>query len=358
VRHSHQRNACTGGSPALPDPLVQEIAETASMDRQSLATSHELAPAPLANEPADVDELAQIDEQLRIAARESESTSTETEPPTSPDPAVLMLMARVQLPTLRALSTASLQPLRAVIRTISHEGDAQLLAACHVLLGSALKLRADRIRGPRRARLLIEGTRAFDVAYSVYAALRVPATIQGLSVAQAHYRQADDNGSGRHRPQGYCVAERDGTSLIARAVTGAGQDNTHLLERAVMCLRLARAGADIKSGTWVSTTNNLACALTLLGNRIPARTGSAMLEEAARVLHEVLAAHADGHLREDRGHTLVNLAEALLSMAERETPGMRVAQAERAFMASSSALRSVVPRQLAWLVAVERRELE
>ncbi len=342
----------------MPDPLVQEIADPARIDPQPLTTAHEVRAARGASAPMDVDELAQIDEQLRIAARESESSSAEGEPPAPPDPAVLMLMARVQLPTLRALSTASLHPLRAVIRTISHEEDPQLWAACHVLLGCALRLRADRTRGPVRAKLLIEGTRAFDVAYSVYATLKVPATIQGLSVAQAHYRQATDNGSGRHRPQGYCVAERDGTSLIARAVSGAARDNTHLLERAVTCLRMARAGADITSWTWVSTTNNLACALTLLGNRIPARAGSAMLEEAARVLHEVLAAHAAGRLREDRGHTLVNLAEALLSMAERETPGMRVAQAERAFMASSAALRSVIPRQLAWLVSVERRELE
>lgn len=342
----------------MPDPLVQEIADPVRVDAQALPTANDLPYAAVESAHVDVDELAQIDEQLRIAASESESSSAGNGPPAPPDAAVLMLMARVQLPTLRALSTASLQPLRAVIRTISYEDDPQLWAACHVLLGCALRLRADRTRGPMRAKLLIEGTRAFDVAYSVYATLKMSATIQGLSVAQAHYRQATENGSGRHRPQGYCVAERDGTSLIARAVTGPGRDNTHLLERAVRCLRMARADADITSWTWVSTTNNLACALTLLGKRIPARAGSAMLEEAARVLHEVLAAHAAGHLREDRGHTLVNLAEALLSMAERETLGMRVEQAERAFMASSSALRSVIPRQLAWLVSAERRELE
>jgi CHASE3 domain sensor protein len=83
-----------------------------------------------------------------------------------------------------------------------------------------------------------------------------------------------------------------------------------------------------------------------------------MLEEAARVLHEALRAHAAGHQRQDRGSTLVNLAEALLSMAEREVPAQRIRQIEHAFMASSAALRTVVPADMAWLVNLERRSIE
>lgn len=359
LRRTHQRPACLGGSAARPDPLVLEIAERANAAQADPPPPREALVTLLAQETPEPDAVLQIDEQLLIeagslgAAPGANDNPDEMEAP--PDAWLRELMASVQLPTLRALSTASLEPLRAAIRMTSEEEEARIWAAYHVLLGRALKLRADRTRGSARARLLIEATRAFDVAYSVYATLKKPAMADG-QFAQTNVLEG--GGFSRHRPFGSCMGERDGTTLITRVVAGPVGENTHLLERAVTSLRLARASADIKSWTWVSSTNNLACALTLLGNRIPARAGTAMLEEAARVLHEALRAHADGHQREDRGSTLVNLAEALLSMAEREMPGQRVQQVEGAFMASSAALRMVVPKDLLWLVSLKRRELE
>jgi hypothetical protein len=359
LRRAHQRHTCFGGSAARPDPLVLEIAEPAGVAPAAPRPPRESS-TPLTSEPAESDELAQLDEQLLIHASDSYAQSSEhnrfDHRQAPANTSLLELMNRVALPTLRALSTASLEPLRAAMRKTTEEQDSQLWAAYHVLLGGALKLRSDRTRGSVRATLLIGATRAFDVAYSVYATPKTPPAARDFRLAQSNPQVSSD--LARHRPLGRCVGERDGTSLIARVISGPVGENTHLLERAVTCLRLARAGADIKSWTWVSSTNNLACALTLLGNRIPARAGAAMLEEAARVLHEALRAHADGHQREDRGSTLVNLAEALLSMAERETPAVRVKQVERAFMASSAALRSVVPPELAWLVTPERREIE
>jgi hypothetical protein len=54
----------------------------------------------------------------------------------------------------------------------------------------------------------------------------------------------------------------------------------------------------------------------------------------------------------------MNLAETLLLMAERETPHMRLKKIERAYTASSMALLTVLPVELAWLVRLEHRDLE
>jgi len=352
LRRAHQRMVCSGGSAMRPDPLVLEIAETLPV-----VQAFPIPPrAALSAESADADTPVQIDEQLLLDSGEAAAVAKRTEADeaaASTDPWLRDLMARVQLPTLLALSTASLDPLRVAIRRVSEEGDRPLWAACHVLLGGALRLRSYRTRGSARAKLLIEATRAFDSAYSVYAPLKAAVTARIAELASSFTQQGDG-----HRPGEPCIGGKDGTSLIARAVAGPAGENTHLLERAVTSLRLARAAADIKSWTWVSSTNNLACALTLLGNRVPARAGTQMLEEAARVLHEALRAHAAGHQHQDRGATLVNLAEALLSMAEREMPSQRIKQVEHAFMASSAALRTVVPTEMAWLVTLERRSVE
>lgn len=354
MRRAHQKIACSGGSALRPDPLVLEIAETLPV-----AQGFPIPPrSALSIESADADTPVHVDEQLllesgRVAAVPNRADADEAT--SSASPWLRELMARVQLPTLLALSTASLDPLRIALRRVSEEDDPQLWAAYHVLLGGALRLRADRARGSARAKLLIEATRAFDTAYAVYAPLKSGGTARFAELASSFAQQG--TGDARHRPLEPCIGDKDGTSLIARVVAGPAGENTHLLERAITSLRLARAAADIKSWTWVSSTNNLACALTLLGNRVPARAGTQMLEEATRVLHEALRAHAAGHQREDRGATLVNLAEALLSMAEREMPSQRIKQVEHAFMASSAALRTVVPAEMAWLVNQERRSV-
>lgn len=359
MKRAHRRQTCAGGSAARPDPLVIEIAEPATASGTSAAPPREAFITFMNPESAEGD-VAVIDEHLLVATRTAVPAPgvQEVQRAAPPDDTwVRRLMGSVQLPTLRALGTASLEPLRVAIRNVTEEQNPRLWAAYHALLGTALKFRSDRARGSIRAKLLIEATRAFDVAYGVYATLHKLTNLRDYSVLHPAAVPSLSDG-GCHRPFGPCVGERDGTSLIARVITGPAGENTHLLERAIACLRLVRACADVESWTWVSSTNNLACALTLLGNRNPARAGSAMLEEAARVLNEVLRAHAAGHQHDDRGSTLVNLAEALLSMAEREMPAQRVRQVECAFMASSAALGTVAPQEMLWLITFERRALE
>ena len=365
TRRSHRRASCFGGSQAMSDPMVIEIAGSSQhLPSVSVPIQGALASASVdilpAESPAELDELAQLDEQLQIAAGDSGTPPSAGHRAEAADlrfkAFTLDLLKSVRLPTLRALGTASLEPLRAAIAAITEERDAERCAACHIILGGALRLRSERKQGYQRAQLLIEATRAFDTAYGIYATLRHAAAGE-VDLREVGMADAITRGVGC-RPAAPCIRERDGTTLVARAVAGPAGTNSHLLERAVAYLRLTRAGAEMQSWAWVSSTNNLACALTLLGNRTPAAAGSAMLTEAAQVLREALNAHAAGYRREERGSTLINLAEALLSMAERETPDLRTRKIERAFTASSVALLSVVPPALAWLVRAARRELE
>jgi hypothetical protein len=306
-----------------------------------------------ADDTTDSDDLAVLDEQLQAATLSAVAGMERMDPRI--DGAALSTLRSVRLPTMHALRSASLRSLRAAIARTPDGDDPQQWAAYHLILGASLRLRASRKRGHQRAIILIEATRAFDAAYSVYAALRTVASGDQLLPLQAGRDTILDELSTSHRrggsrPFGACVGERDGTLLVARAIVGPLGTGSRLLERAVACLRIARAGAELKSLSWVSNTNNLACALTLLGNRTPAPSGSAMLREATHVLGEVLMACEDSRWRADRASTLINLAEALLSLAERETPDMRVKKIERALAASSVALLTVAPPEWAPLL--------
>jgi hypothetical protein len=264
---------------------------------------------------------------------------------------------------VRALRTASLRTLRAAIARSTEDDNPQRWAACHLILGTALRLRAHRTPGHRRAHIYIAAARAFDVAFSVYAMLRAgmldppDAAPEPTAHHEATRLDADRCGPA-YRPPGTCVSERDGTTLVAQVIAGPFGDNRHLLERAIMYLRLTRSSADVRSWAWVSSTNNLACALTLLGSRTPATSGAAMLREAAHVLHEALQVQAAGARREERASTLINLAETLLSIAQRETPHVRLRRMERALTASVAALLAVVPSEWAWLLRLERVDLD
>jgi hypothetical protein len=351
-RHA-PRNPCFGGSSFPADPLIAEIASGHS--------APSLAKAPPADDSRDSDDLETLDRHLLAALALDDEQSVERGD-SELSASMLHLLRAVRLPTVRALRTASLRTLRAVIARTAEQDDPQRWAACHLILGTALRLRAYRTQGHRRARFFMAAARAFDVAFSVYAMLRAgmldpqdPAT---GSTTQREPDRVDTSRCGpAYRPLGACVSERDGATLVARVIAGPLGANRHLLERAIVYLRLTRASADIKSWAWISSTNNLACALTLLGTRTPAPSGSAMLREAARVLEEALQVQAAGCRREERASTLINLAETLLSIAERETPPVRLRRMERALTASGAALLAVAPAEWAWLLRLEHLEL-
>jgi hypothetical protein len=352
-RHA-PRNPCFGGSSHPADPLIAEIA--------SGPNAPSLLEFPPADDPRESDDLEALDQHLLTALETDDRRSAEGADGGELRTSTLHLLRAVRLPTMRALRTASLRTLRAVIARTTEEENPQRWAACHLILGTALRLRAYRTHGHRRAHLFIGAARAFDVAFGVYAMLRAgmldPPNAAPEPSAPGDASRCDANRCGpAYRPLGACVNERDGTRLVAQVIAGPFGENRHLLERAIAYLRLTRSSADTKSWAWVASTNNLACALTLLGSRTPAPSGAAMLREAAHVLHEALQVQARGCRREERASTLINLAETLLSIAERETPHVRLRRMERALTASVAALLAVAPPEWEWLLRWERTDL-
>lgn len=375
MSRGHQRKACLGGSAVTADPLVTELASNAE-HVHSASLLYESSEPQLVAEVLEGAELVDLDEVALIQACEQGDQSAERTGVLQADvneftPAhvtILELMRSVELPTVRALRTGNLQSLDAAIRLVSQEDAAELWAALHVMKGVALRLRASGKSHHQQAKALTEASRSFDQAFSVYATLRANAldAIAAASMPPVEERAVpaeDIAGPPPHqratsRPSEPCANERDGSALVARAVAGPVVGNSRLLERAITCLRVARAAADPRTWVWITTTNNLACALTLLGNRYSSGAGLALLREAVRVLHEALRAHAAGIHREDRALTLVNLSETLVCIAERETPDMRVKKVQRACAASAAALRTVLPLELAWLVRLDHRDVE
>jgi hypothetical protein len=341
-RHA-PRHPCFGGSPLPADPLVAEITSGPSL---ASATTIPFEP-PVADDGREIDDLDGFDQELLAALQSNEGQREDA----ALDPAVLDVLRAVRLPTVQALRTGNLRSLRAAIVRRTDQEDPRRWAAYHLILGTALRLRAYRTLGHRRAQLLISAARAFDVAFTIYAMLRGE-MLEPPEMAMPFTGQCGP----AYRPLGTCVSERDGTTLVARVIAGPFGANRHLLERAIVYLRMTRSSAANRSWAWMSSTNNLACALNLLGSRTPSPAGSAMLREAAQVLHEALQAHAAGHRREERASTLINLADTLLSIAERETPLVRLRKIERALMATVAALLAVAPPEWVWLLRMERAE--
>jgi hypothetical protein len=340
VSRGHYRSACFGGS-LSPDPLVTAVAE--SSDSLPSLVRGAFPTAPVAEALDDVGELTLLDEQLEIVAAR---THDDVDLQDLPEPS-RAIMRSLGFTTPHMLQSGSLRRLRSVLARSPVDHESERWATYHLILGCALRLRSQRMPLYRRTTALIEAVRAFDVAYYVYAT-------NGRPLPPPQSIHLVKTGASRHRHREACAAESDGAALIARVISSPAANNTQLLSRAAMWLRVARATADPSSWEWLANSNNLACALTLLGSRTPTPAGTGMLREATHVLAEALRAHASAHRSEDRDATLINLAETLLSLAERETPNMRLLRAERALTASSIALLSVVPPEYRWFVRLQR----
>lgn len=324
---------CLGGS-ALLDPVVVECME--GQGHRSPATA---AAAPLVPMASGSD--ANANEPTSPQLAEPSATAVAPGRPTAE-----RLMRDVRLSSIAHLVRGSLRPLRAAIARTSEHEHPESWAAYHVILGCALRLRARHMRGSRRVRALSEAIYAFDMAFTVYASLHD---------AQTNVASPAHSGRARRAP---CAGRPDGAALIARAISGRHGSNTALLERAVRLLRDARAvTADARSSDWISSTNNLACALTLLASRAQHTAACRLLEEAVDALHEVLRSPAAVHLTDERRCTFANLTEALLSMAARGTPFERMRHLESALQAAAQALTAVVPSAYTWLVQLEQLNL-
>src|SRR5688500_14892053 len=77
---------------------------------------------------------------------------------------VASFLKRVQMLTVQHLLNASLEPTRAAIRETSPERDPQQWVALHMILGTALRLRAPQMPSHERTQACVEAMRAFESA--------------------------------------------------------------------------------------------------------------------------------------------------------------------------------------------------
>lgn len=257
-------------------------------------------------------------------------------------------MGAVLMPGVQHLLNGNLDALREAIQKASAEEEPTRWVVSHIILGSALRLRASRAADDVRARMYSEALRAFDAALAV--------------CCQRPWVQPSVAHTGNGALAGSAQAVFTGPDGVQLAIDGASvpvTDGNDLLERAVRVFRdtCAKASRRTALTTWFIGMSNLGCALTLLGRRTAGVQGVTILEEAVDVLHEALRAPSLEKQAAERAHTQANLAEALQALAERGMPSESVRYLEDAAHWEAAALSYFAPAEYRWLLQLDRGSL-
>lgn len=256
-------------------------------------------------------------------------------------------MGAVAVPSFQHLLNGSLDVLREAINSASAEEEPTRWVVSHIILGSALRLRASRAADDARARMYAEALDAFDTALTACAENRL--TTQAPSLATI-------SGAGRH--SAHCAGP-DGVQLVVDGASVPIAEGNELLERAVRVFRETCAKANRRTALpiWFVGMSNLGCALTVLGKRTPGMAGITILEEAVDVMHEALRIPSLERLAAERATTQVNLSEALHALAERGMPAESLRYLEDATHWLAAALCHFVPPDYRWLLQLDRGTL-
>lgn len=254
-------------------------------------------------------------------------------------------MGAVPMPTVQHLLNGSLDALREAIHSASVEAEPTRWVVSHIILGSALRLRATRASDDERLRMYCEALHAFDTALTVCAERRQAQPTLVSGVGGSNFGTGPSVSSGP-----------DGVQLVVDGSKVPIDEGNELLERAVRVFRdtCAKASRRTSLPVWFVGMSNLGCALTLLGRRTPGMAGITYLEEAVDVLHEALRIPSLERLAAERASTQVNLAEALQALAERGMPAESLRYLEDAAHWLAAALSHFAPAEYRWLLQLDR----
>lgn len=255
-------------------------------------------------------------------------------------------MEAVAMPTVQHLLNGSLDVLREAINSASAEEEPTRWVVSHIILGSALRMRANRVADDERARMYAEALGAFDVALTSCCEtrqVRPAALISSMSANNFSSHQSVSSGP-------------DGVQLVVDGLSVPIAEGNELLERAVRVFRETCAKANRRTAlpTWFVGMSNLGCALTVLGRRTPGMAGLTILEEAVDVMHEALRVPSLEKLAAERATTQVNLSEALHALAERGMPAESLRYLEDATHWLAAALCHFAPPDYRWLLQLDR----
>jgi hypothetical protein len=252
--------------------------------------------------------------------------------PPSPDTAAL-LAGLPEVLTRQHLSVACLNTLRTAVRDLSPTRDPHRWAAMHLVLGSALRVRGQRMGRHDQAEHYREAIVAFESAACVYC--QFDPSDDGVSASGAE-------------------AKSDPVDLVLSASTKRISEATRLLQKAACALRAELDSVDRRTHLrrWAIQVSNLGCTLTLLGRRTDDDDGTAHLEEAVDAFREVLREPGVREMTPEYASVHVNLADALQALGERAMPAERVQYFERAADSLAVALSRVAPEKMRWMLEI------
>jgi hypothetical protein len=247
------------------------------------------------------------------------------------------------MPTVQHLLNGSLDALREAINSASVEEEPTRWIVSHLILGSALRLRALRASEEERLQMYAEAVRAFDTALGVCCERRQARLLAAVGSSGFAAQQALCGGS-------------DGVQLVIEGLQAPMDEGTDMLERAVRVFRETSAKTNRKHALaiWFISMSNLGCALTLLGRRTTGPAGTALLEEAVDVMHDALRVSSIEKLAPERATMQVNLAAALQALAERAMRAESLRYLEDAAHWLCAALSHFAPAEYRWLLQLDR----
>jgi hypothetical protein len=258
---------------------------------------------------------------------------------------VASLLKRVQMPTVQHLLHASLEPTRSAIQAISPVGDPQQWVALHLILGTALRLRAPNLALRERGDSYVGSLRAFEAALA-------ECCDRQNARALRHARVGTNQFSLQVTA---CASGPDGVQMVMDATSVSIAEGIEKLERAIAVFTDNAEAIDRRRDLreWVIARSNLGCALTLLGQRTHDMGGVQRIERAIDVLRDAAAACMSDALLDERASIHVNLAEAFQALADRGMPGERLRHIERSLDWMAQALGHFAPEECRWLLELD-----
>jgi hypothetical protein len=209
-------------------------------------------------------------------------------------------------------------------------------SAAHQILGAALRLRALQPQSVALAQSYMDVIRKFEVEFDTYA------RANPHGVQRVDQRPRGLTGTKRAKPAGEM-----GVDLLVQVAQAPIFSDTDVLESAVALLRKDSVPIvrETDFWTWLSSTNNLGCALTLLGRCRVGEKGFAEIEEAIDAFRRLLSEPVVSDLPYERATFQVNLSDALQALADLAMPAERVRYLERAVESLATALSVVAPER-------------
>ena len=255
-------------------------------------------------------------------------------------------LSRVQMPTVQHLLHASLEPTRAAIRATSPGRDPQQWVALHMILGTALRLRAAHMPAGLRTAACVEAARAFETAFAECCVRKHARELRHARVGTNQFSLQVSA----------CASGPDGVQMVMDATTVPIAEGIEKLERAIGVFKESAESVDrrVDLHLWVIARSNLGCALTMLGQRMHGMDGVQTIEQAVDVLREAAASCTREELLEERASIYVNLSETFQALADRAMPGERLHYSERSLDWIAAALGFFAPEEYRWLLELDR----